>query len=837
MLPIFVTVARARGDYRYDRERDIVPSGLRLRLRSDRFVVGTVPELHSPEAPEASAAAASAASAAFPNEVMAYVEGGEPNATVRLALGSTRFPNHEPVAAFALDDDTDGLAADLYEGTAAVIAGSVTVDTTDPTHQPATYRFVGDGGLRLADGPVPLLTQQFGLNLWVKFDSLQAGQQLVAQDGAYALELVDDAGQPKLAWRVRSGGTWHEVRSHVSLTTDVWYQAAAHLKDGHLALTVGDDNLVDLGATVTSVDGSFAPVIFGGNLTGNLDDIAAYDFSQAPQLVFDDGSTEFDVVLDGGGEAQVRLSASTTLGVQGRAGERPDVRGMFAQRLGIVPVRIFRTPEPNQPRSEEFGPFDWLKRVFGKEVKDCLEGIAAGEIEEFAAVGCDIFASFLPGVGVYQDFRDGFIVARNFTQGKRSISGYIQATFAIVGIATVAVPGVRALRRAFEAAQPAVRGAAAEARLARQLLKKAQRVIEQGGTETPDLFVRALAGDLADPDATSAVVRLLGACGALHVAAAAAGPCKTLPLKAQQYVDEIAARLYPDAASQAAFLKGLGAAADRAGADAVAMALRGLRRTPKMNLAPEAIEGLAIFVREAPNTFFPVFKSRNRVWKIWDELANPAFEGLTEARANEVANQLFRMIRDGDEKVRLAILNATDLSTKRNLERGWHNFLAWGPGVSRHRRSTGGFYHSIENLLQATTNKIKWIDSKVDRYHGRMDLGVESPTGLLEMEFTRVKPGTKLSGDKIAQLRGKVQAAKARATLPSPRRVDPAILQAELSRMHYGIRGPDRQDLKDQIHNAVLQLLRGKGFEGLSAVRRREIARSVQVEFGGEWPY
>jgi hypothetical protein len=662
---VIAIVGRTRASLRQDTHQPV--SGLtNILLNRDRIVVD-VP------------AGQNLAGTPFQEEATATVE-GEPGATLRLVLGSTRFPVVEPVAAFALDRVEEGLASDLYGGAGAVVAPGVVADDSEPTHQPAALHFDGSGGLTLSEGLAVQLVEDFDFNLWVRFDATTVGQNVVEKAGSYVLELIDEGNGPRLAFSVLSGGVSRRVVSHQVVTAESWYQVAAHVRNGRLALSVGADDRVDLGDSVTSVDPSPSSVEFGGTLMGHLDDIAVYDFSRLPFVAFEDGSTERDVTLDAAGSAQVRIVSGATFatGLRAQLATAPPA-GAFTDRLHAIPVRTYTAPAPTQPSQvpEPFNLTSYMKGIFGQAAQECVDGIASGESEDFAGVGCDLSIGLVAGTA--QSVRDAFVVARNYTRGKRSVGDYIKGAFAVVALVAVAVPGARTLKNVLVRARAEVTGARVEARLAREALAKVSRIVEEGASESESVAARILGREGASAEAKEAVFRLLGVCAGVR-----AVDC-SVPLSTEAFaaLDDLAKR-YGDDIGQEAFVKGVGKAYVRLGNEGTERLLRGLRQIPHpVRLTDEAIEGLGVFFKHA--------RGERRLMSVWEELTLPAYHGLPPAQAEQALEAMLRKLRVADDKLFQVILSVPDAAKKEALQRWWHNFIARGAGTSRRARSTAGF--------------------------------------------------------------------------------------------------------------------------------------------------
>jgi hypothetical protein len=424
-----------------------------------------------------------------------------------------------------------------------------------------------------------------------------------------------------------------------------------------------------------------------------------------------------------------------------------------------------------------------------------------------------------------QTVRDAYVVTSRFAEGKRDVGNYVKAAFTVVGLAALAVPGARAAKGIFEKARVAVTGAQAEARIAREALKKVGRIVGEGVSETESVAVRVLAND-GDQEAKKAMTLLLGVCDVRLAAMAimALPSCAGLSDEALEALNRVAPRF-----GEAPFVKVLGRLRSKGfGEDIIERLVRALddEALRTLRLSDDALEGLAVFLTHT--------KSARRLPNVWRELTQFVLPApLPPQQAEQVVERLCLMLKSGNDRIAaaLAVLPADKAAA---LARDWHNFIARGAGTSARRNSTVGFFHHLENLLKEAPEKIELLDGVGEQlgYFGRPDLIIkklfESIEKLVHKEFKNKAAGQLLSDKEVGQLWNIIDAAKTRASQTAG---DFATnLRDQLGRTIYVFRGPPRQDLRQQIFEEAEKAL-GQGFKDLAATLRDAI------EFTGTLPF
>ncbi len=795
-IPIGVTVGREMAGFMYDTRQsfDKTPrSGLKLRMGTDRLAPRSTQSF-------------------VPSTTTLEIAGGEPGAPVRVALGTSRFPVIEPVAAYSFDGLTDGVAADLYGRFPAEVSGEVTLDTSDEVHGPGTYQFAGGGQVSVPHTDALALRQNLGFGGWVHFDGLAPGQKLIEKAGAYGVELVSEAGEPRLEFYVLSGGQRARVLSRDVVSAGTWLQFAAQFRGGVLTLALGDNDMIAIGGSSGPADPSNASLVIGEGLTGRLDEIAVYDFSQEPFLTFVGGGTDRMVTLDQEGSATLDVEASeeyaSASGLASALSLYPAVvlppagsaEDGFRQRLRTPPVRIHEAPEG--PEREDFDAA--LKVETEKSIKTCAEGIGLGEGELWSQqMACDVSVGLIPGATTPQAARDLAVSGIHLARGKRSLAQFVKVGFSVAILAASVIPAGGEIGKVFAKVRTAITGTKAEAILAKEALEKIEMLAKTPGIVVRESGVaRVLAAEGGDLGAQDALRYLLGVCET--------STCLSLTEDGIHAFERVGTRVGHDELA-----KGLATIAKdgRFGMDVAERMVGALDRTPTISkLSADALEGLAVFIRHA--------KGQKRLWSLWDELTSGAFHGLPPEQAQQVAERLFGMLKQGE--VRFA------------ETAWWHNFVALGAGTSRHRTSTRGFFHALEQILKEAPGAIISVDARAVGFLGRPDLlvriSVQGAEGIVHKEFKAIGEKYLLRGSDIAQLRRIIKAAKDAARVDG-RRVNPDRLKENLQRLVYVFRGPEREDLKKQLLQEAQKALRGKEFRPLA----QEIYNNVK--FTGTLPF
>lgn len=873
------TVGRFRQGLLLDTaELAAFPPGPHVLLDSDRLVMGTYGQPQTSFA--AFQAAAPEPSTAFASTTTARVRGGLPGGTVRLALGTTLSPAVEPIAAYPLDvledniatpQEDDHVTSDIYGGLAATVGEGVSIDQSEPLHQPGALRVVATSSasaLRIDDPAVLALASDFGFNGWVRFDGVDPGQKLLERSGAYGLEVIRDAGESWLEFYVMSGAERRVVRSRIALEPQRWYQFAAHARDGRLQLALSADTTVALGDSVSTVDPSVAPLRIGVGFNGLIDELAVYDFRVAPNVLFANGATEIDVPLDenGEGSAEVQVVAEAPAPIALQSGlpsgarafyavatQAADISSLpddaFARRLRQVPVRVYEAPGPNERPESQWAAF---KLELGPSIANCLEGIGTGEGDFISQqTACDIFAGLIPGTNAIFAFRDLYFAGMNFVDGKQTASDYIKGSFALINLAIEAIPAARSLGTAFSKARLALKGKSAELLIAREAAAKVRRlvadpaadaaesavvkILTEGDDEARDALLYFLDDAVLGADTLVPATTLMAAGGGMR-GLMASPPAVTilaaLPLPSP-FGREVTEALFGflDNLGVAGgksddFLKALrkAAAKDPAlGREVASRMVSQLRHLAgglgghTLTLSDEAVEGLALFMKHTI--------SKRRLQKMWQELVDPKYVGMSADAGQKAMERFF---------VNVKKLN--DVLPKTGEAAQWfHNLLARGAGTSRTFRSTSGAYHALERTLAQLeahpTAVVQALDSALEDFAGRPDLVLKIGDEIWQFEFKRLS--RLLKGTEISQLHATVEAAFKRIAA-DPRYPTKALrleaLKEALGRIVYEF----PKDAKG-LEGALTSQLRGEAASKLRSWAK-DAAEGIKLTFEGAFP-
>jgi len=353
---VFATVGRSHHGAPYDLQSG--SPGPKFSSNTSLVGVGAASSLSASAVESDGADTLSVGEAAVSASATIHVEDGAPGETMRVVLGSTRFPAHTPFAIYPLESIVDGTAPDTQGPLPAHVGKGITLDQATSVRGAASYHFTGEEGLTVPDDPSLQFAGDFGISGHVRFDEVATDQAVFDKAGSFGLRLRVGGGQPRLEFYVRSGGLERKVTSAQVIAGGVWYPFAAQLKGQTLRLGVGESDLVQLGDEATRADASSAPLILGPTLTGNLDQVEIYDFTSAPFVTFANGQTEIEVTLDqdGGADLPVHVFAApggSTLSAASTAtaGRSPTTSRMARDRWwsGDLkrPIRArFRTSRP-----------------------------------------------------------------------------------------------------------------------------------------------------------------------------------------------------------------------------------------------------------------------------------------------------------------------------------------------------------------------------------------------------------------------------------------------------------------------------------------------------------
>jgi hypothetical protein len=843
---ITVAVATVLRGVMHDTKRELTEaapnSGKKLLLGNDTILppaaepfsrtAGAAAMGGSPSGAPASASSFNASSTPiYPSSTTASIVGGTPGETVRLGLGTTKYPVVDPIAAYTFDaiEQVEGgannVASDIYGVLPATVASGVTADATDTTRA-GTYRFAGNGQVTIPDAPALALTQNFGVSGWVSFDDLAAGQTVVRKAGSYSVQLVTEAGESRLEFAIQSGGQRHRVLSRETVTTGTWYQFAAHFRRGQLALAFGPGDLIALADVPGSSDVSAEPVVIGSGFSGRLDEIALYDLSKPAFVTFADGSTDTLITLDDQGRGSVEMVAVATepgAGSGGGGGGGIEGGGMAmmaaaanAQAAPLDPGQLAMASQLRQPAIRTFttqpdndGFWDRFRVEWLKGSQACVEGVMTGEGDFISQqTACDIFVGLLPFTSTPMAARDLTLSGRNLANGNRSITNYVTASFAVLGLAASVAPGVKSLGRILRGAKVILPGVRAEARLAREAMRRLEQVLNLPGevVQTSGL-ARVLAAEGGDIAARDALRYLLLTCDG------GATGCQTFTndlFDALERVGKIG-----QVEAHEALVKNLARVARNAkyGPEIAKRMIRHLDTIPvPLRLADDAYDGLAVFIKHTT--------SPNRVKTIWDEMT--VIYQMSAEDARDAAERLFIRLKEGEER-----FGATTW---------WVNFVAKGAGTNAKTRSTRGFFHHLERML-IDKRVLKHADEAVTNppppFPGRPDALFEDAGALIQREYKAIEEGKKLGTKNVRQLKANVRRALGRAFNAGSGTWDEKLVVEYLERIEYVFRGVERrQDLIDQVRKEVEGVLSVAGL-------RKDLADALvkKISFEGKMPF
>jgi len=789
---VFATVGRSRGDKHFqlsELQQGPPLEGFTIMFDRERIIGNTTSGATIPLGPEDPVAALGGVFqtgtpvAVYESHAMARVQGGTPGQAVPLALGSMRYPNVEPVAAYPFDrlgvtdpetgTDSPGLSADLFGRLPAMLpAAGVTVDTSDQRFAP-TYHFSG-GALIVPDAPDLHLADNFGFNGWVRFDELSAGQTILEKPGSFGISLTDD-GSARLAFHVIANGQRTTVLSTASVSSGVWYYFAAHLKNGtpHLSLSDTDGrDIVQVGTVAGPVDVTPEPLRIGAGLVGNLDELVFYDFSRPHLLTFADGTVQTTVVLDGEGAANVAVLSTGSLGgtspvAYGDPFGRPGIpdhgpaiadsesgsfivqadggvareygHDAFSLRLRTGAIQIYQAPEPTTQVFIE-KPLGFIViESLSLSFEQCVEGMLAGEDAEWSQVGCDFFGGFLPFVGGYQTLRDGYKTAQRFVEGKQTTTDYIVAGGIV---ATALIASIPAVKPAITVIKRAVSSVDV----------RTQKLLTAEGLE---IGARAAAG--AAPSA-GAVARVAADGHDLARAAVRELLDEADSPSVKSALDELGKvhRLE----DLALVLKGIRDDA-RFGHAVMANVARALTRLPGP-VSPRAMRGMAAFMKMAPRA------PGKRIHNVWRHLQHETSGLPDDAARLAVMDSMFTWIDEGVSK---------------NIP-GFERLVQKGPGTIRN--GTSGFYNTLQHLavdlkwqgiaeIEASANA-RFIDILLD--------------GGIKRELKNFIPGAKFREGFRSEIWKDVREATAAARA---RGGSQTVLAEELRKLEYFFRGTQAQ--------------------------------------------
>jgi hypothetical protein len=819
---VFGTVGRERGEKVYDLDAaPVLPAGgLRVRLSK---------EMVSLRAENFQGLAESTA---------AEIDGGTPGQIVTLALGSQMSPNVEPVALFPLDQislnalenrrETPDYSG-LQQGTTH---SSVVLDSGDPLFQPGSFRFVGIGGVNYPSHPQLSHASRFGLNGWVRFNALTGPQTIIQKAGAYELKLIEEAGIAKVEFGVYSGGVRRRALSDTPLEVGEWYQFSAHVREGKVLLGFGANGAVVIGESTGGVDVSTADLALGSSLIGNLDEVAYYDLSLSPRLTFAGGGTTANVTLDGDGKGLIEIEtglAGSSEFYTPRAGAGGTLQITQSElRLNRSELLIVEPEDPDVIWERKRAAL--VVTIRPEHFIQCADALASGEPSTVAGFGCEIGAGFIPGVQTTQSLRDVYYVAKNFTQGKRTLGDYVKGTFAVVGLtataAAAAVPILGGIIGTFKKAGQAVSLSRTEIGVARE----AAEIVGKNLDSIPTIegaAARVLGS--ADEETKAALQFLFGICTVRVAGVLPSGiaGCSTLPREAVEEFNRLAtvvdegrlARLL----GRAVFgMRGLSL---EARFHAVGKAMKNLDTVARVypgsvaGISDEAFEGI---VWLASHT-----KSPRRLELMFKEVL---LGGGSIPDAANLVNQILLRLKQGQDKLQDA-LPFIPPQFRDGVVSGWHSLVALGPGTSSLRRSTQGFNHQLEDMLKKDWTRFRGVDREFARYPAgrRPDLLEEIGNGpLLHTEYKAVADFSQRDSE---QLEAYVKAALDRTG--GPEQVEVADLLRELPA--YVFRGASNPVIENRLRSQLeAQLV------ALLPARLKDVASQMarnRARFAGDYPF
>ena len=768
---VFAVVGRSRDGASVLLPRFENQTGFRIRLDSYRIALD--------------AAGVRMGGATVPSQTTARIEGGTPNSPAVLLLGSAHNPNVQPVALYPLDVVVDNdpvpddavhhlVTADAYDGPAASLAPDVEASSVIPAQGTGSLSFSGSGGLTLDDGPALALTSDFGFVGFVRFESLSPGQKVLEKAGSYLVQTVEEAGTTRLEFSIVQGTERKRVLSRQALAAATWYRFAAHHRHSRLYVAVGDAAVVDVADAGGPADASPSPLVFGGELTGQLDGISVYDFTRAPLIVFGNGAPQIEVPLNATGSAAVTVKATGQFFSPG-----PDAPQSFGIPMGISVSPDFPDREPSSLGAHIAGQTE-------RSIKECAEGIATGENEEWSGVGCDISINLVPPLELGLAARDVVVAAAGFVRGKENVS-YIAGA---IGLATIVG---RIVVKRFPVVGTALSravGAVAEASRPPWLRRKLTVPALEGSVEAAEGTVRAV-------DTTT--VRVLSETAGTERREILDEIYRALPTELGDDLvkefDEVA-QFY----GEVDVLQALGRIARKPGlghiyAREVVHSLALLKRSGLFfQLSGDALEGMAVLAKRAPGN------PAQRVLRLWSAVRD---SGITNAKKIDVMNNFLGWIKQGDE-----VFSAIpDAAIRDEVLAGWSTFLRKtsngglkdGKAANLLVNSSKGAYHALDYMARRGFRDVVGIEVRAVDGRRVVDVLVRQvvnlPSGakelIVKVELKNVLEGRsfprkgEIAKDLVKALS---DAAYLQSSGPVPEAVRNAVIE-QLSGLVYVFRG------------------------------------------------
>jgi hypothetical protein len=789
-LPRFVWVLATVGRSHNGAPFDLQAGRPGPKFSSNTTILGVggtgylaVPAANSVDAQEISSSGAAEAGAT----ATIHVDGGDPGETLRVVLGSMRFPAHVPFSTYPLDAIEDNTTPDTQGQMPARVEPGVTLDQTTSAKGVASFHFAGEGGLTIADAPALRFFGDFGINAHVRFDSVETAQTVLEKAGSYGVRLRVDAGQPRIEFYVRTAGVERKVLSPQALSAGMWYSLAAHLRGGQLRLGIGDSDLIQLGDQAPSVDTTDAPLVLGETLAGNLDHVEIYDFTTTPFVTFASGATETDVTLDETGQIDlpVTVFAAPHQGAMSGAAVNDvgeSITYDFSNGPRTVVIRRYEAPDPSAVEDES------ATLVFLADATEramaCVGGVATGEEGGLLGAACDLVAGFNPFLPVPLALRDLTVKTKHFIEGKRSKLDYVIAAGALVIIVASAIPVVRSVVKGLQRGEQALKGTSAAVKIAEKEAQLVEDIAKTGASSiSNEGLIRILDGE--DDVLRAALI------GIETGARDGAQTWDRLERLGRIFGhEELIGRLdgilnkFGRTPEVFARLEAMIEALDR----------MGLAIGQKLSL--ETLEGIMHLMERAPSV------GVRRLVSIWQTI--PAL--VPAADQARVFQNIFEWIR------------AAEAAGMARLPQGsWSYFLQVGlgaisrsnPGSTQAQNALKGAYHALEFLAQdlkfSNIRGIEVLEALGSRR--RIDFLVQEGANLVKYELKNV---TSFSSDMAGQVIHRVQALKneIRAAGGDPNAAE-TVRRALSDTVRYVFRGTEKQSavvvskLLDELKDAV----------------------------------
>ncbi|MBN2264411.1 MAG: LamG domain-containing protein, partial [Candidatus Aminicenantes bacterium] len=674
---VFATVGRSRAVTELGIANAEEPSvGLFLRLLGRRLL-GDVSDGSSSEV---------GADLSVPSQLALQVRGGTPGQVVHLTLDSYRQPDYLPVKHYTFDELTDGLTPDLVGGAPAAVGEGVAVEYGDAAEGAGSVRVSGGDGITVSAANAFSPSGDFGISGYVRLEA-EGSQTIVSRSGSYGIAAIDVGGQTHLEFTVMNDGTTRQVVSAEPLVPGSWTHFAARLQDGRLQLLLGDGGIVKVGDLALPPDDTNAPLVMGGVFDGKLDEVAFFDLTRRPNVVFENGKPTIDVTLNGEGWVELFLRS----------------QGMFAgvplgalARYGEGSVRIWELPVTGEDWIESWtrDPNEAMRQRYGTYVTQmlnlCGEGIADGESGGAVGAACDLIlgigSMFTPAgaaVNLAQSARDTVVSTKNFIDGKSRTASAVKGTISVFGIVAASLNPVARVAKLGKRSLQVLEGIEAAQRVTlREALEVFARKVADPEAVLPKLL--EILGDETGsvaPRARQALIRLLTDSedvGQLAISLERLGKVydyEKLLGSLDNVLAEVGPKFGPDVQKQLG--RGVVLALDE-------IALSAPAGTVASKLSDEAMKGMAVLVGHGSTRGWKA----NRVLRIWDDLGH-----LEPNKQVQGFQDMMQWIAEGD---------------RRNIK-GWVEFLANGPGTSAGllgRNNTKGAYATLQYLNDVQ----KWKD-------------------------------------------------------------------------------------------------------------------------------